>query len=163
MTTAIRLIEQGWDVHLVAREIGGSHGVAAAGSFQQQTTSNGAGALWEFPPFEVEPQVQAREWALQTREVLRVLASSACTGVYQKSWITVARSEDPNGIDAITGFSSWSCVTPGFTAGKAADLFSGGPATSTPADRVAERVGCADRAVCPRTIRATQLPCCRPH
>lgn len=38
LTCAVRLLEAGWDVHVVARER------------PEETVSLGAGAIWEFPP-----------------------------------------------------------------------------------------------------------------
>ena len=38
LTCAVRLLEAGWDVHVVARER------------PEETVSVGAGAIWEFPP-----------------------------------------------------------------------------------------------------------------
>jgi D-amino-acid oxidase len=38
LTCAVRLLEAGWNVHVVARER------------PEETVSLGAGAIWEFPP-----------------------------------------------------------------------------------------------------------------
>ena len=50
LTCALRLLERGFSVRLVARDR------------PENTVSIGAGAIWEFPPFKVAPQERARDW-----------------------------------------------------------------------------------------------------
>ena len=47
------------------------------------TTSAGAGAIWEYPPFQVQPQDHARRWVLSTFASLLAAADVGChrTGV----------------------------------------------------------------------------------
>eukprot|EP00927_Polykrikos_kofoidii_P073573 TRINITY_DN69602_c0_g1_i1.p1 TRINITY_DN69602_c0_g1~~TRINITY_DN69602_c0_g1_i1.p1 ORF type:complete len:461 (-),score=61.67 TRINITY_DN69602_c0_g1_i1:73-1365(-) len=52
LASALRLWEQGWDVSICARD------------WLSDTTSSGAGAIWEYPPFMVQPQDKARRWTL---------------------------------------------------------------------------------------------------
>ena len=52
LTCAVRLLERGFRVTLVARDR------------PEDTVSIGAGAIWEFPPFKVAPQERAREWCV---------------------------------------------------------------------------------------------------
>ena len=52
LTCALRLLERGFRVTLVARDR------------PEDTVSIGAGAIWEFPPFKVAPQERAREWCV---------------------------------------------------------------------------------------------------
>lgn len=50
LTCAVRLLETGWRVHVVARDR------------PEDTVSWGAGAIWEFPPYKIEPQDVAQRW-----------------------------------------------------------------------------------------------------
>jgi hypothetical protein len=52
LTCALRLLERGFSVRLVARDR------------PESTVSVGAGAIWEYPPFTVAPQERAREWCV---------------------------------------------------------------------------------------------------
>mmetsp|Transcript_145914 Transcript_145914/g.406447 ORF Transcript_145914/g.406447 Transcript_145914/m.406447 type:complete len:383 (-) Transcript_145914:30-1178(-) len=62
LTCALRLWEQGWEVTVLARD------------WLAKTTSHGAGALWEYPPFQVEPQEQARRWVLSSHGLFQAVA-----------------------------------------------------------------------------------------
>jgi D-amino-acid oxidase len=55
LTCAVRLLEAGFAVSVVAKER------------PEQTVSVGAGAIWEYPPFKVAPQEKAREWCAASR------------------------------------------------------------------------------------------------
>ncbi|GMH92332.1 hypothetical protein TrVE_jg2598 [Triparma verrucosa] len=122
LTCALRLLKEGYDVHLIAEEIAGSRGIVFASSCLAQTTSNGAGAIWEFPPFGCSPQKEAREWLLQGRAVFELLsANKQETGVHLRPQTVVSRSDNPDNINAITDFKNWSFVNPDFTSGKRGD------------------------------------------
>ena len=79
LTCAIRLIECGWRVQLLARELAGPH---AAWEARPLIVSAGAGAIWEYPPYQVEPAAQARRWALSSHaDLARLAENSDATGV----------------------------------------------------------------------------------
>lgn len=67
LTCAVALLEAGWQTHLVARE-----------PFDQ-TVSLIAGAVWSTT--DAEPLVDARRWALTSRERFAALAADPSTGV----------------------------------------------------------------------------------
>lgn len=84
LTTALRLYEVGWDVHIISEEIGGYEGVVSLASSLASggIVSAGAGAIWEYPPFSIEPQKEAKQWVLSSRPIFESLsASSELTGV----------------------------------------------------------------------------------
>lgn len=77
LTSALKLLEAGWDVHLVAKEIAGTGPVALpSSSLACGLVSQGAGGLWEYPPYKVEPAEQAGRWALETLAPLQALAAA---------------------------------------------------------------------------------------
>ena len=67
LTCAVRLLEAGWDVHIVARER------------PEDTVSVGAGAIWEFPPYKIEPQEKAKRWCAGCRCALATHASPSAS------------------------------------------------------------------------------------
>lgn len=68
LTCALRLWEAGWDVTILARD------------WLEAATSSGAGAIWEYPPFLIEPQRDARRWALASRERFLAVAALGTPG-----------------------------------------------------------------------------------
>ena len=121
LTTALRLVEQGWEVHIVAEEVAGKHGVAFSTSILAHTTSSGAGAVWEFPPFSVEPQSKAREWVLQGRKIFEHLSMHKETGVRMSPHVIVARTS-LNVLETINEFRKWSFLYQDFGAGLIQDF-----------------------------------------
>lgn len=63
LTCALRLWAQGWRVVVMARDA------------LTDTPSWGAGAIWEYPPFQVEPQLAAERWVRATLGPLMSLAT----------------------------------------------------------------------------------------
>uniref|UniRef100_A0A7S4UE62 FAD dependent oxidoreductase domain-containing protein n=1 Tax=Alexandrium monilatum TaxID=311494 RepID=A0A7S4UE62_9DINO len=62
LACAFRLWEQGWEVTILARD------------WLEGTTSSGAGAIWEYPPFHIEPQEAARQWVLSSHGPFQAIA-----------------------------------------------------------------------------------------
>tara|TARA_B110000208_G_scaffold75041_2_gene96577 strand:+ start:189 stop:1577 length:1389 start_codon:yes stop_codon:yes gene_type:complete len=122
LTTALRLLQDGWNVDVAAREVGGANGVVmASASALRQTTSNGAGAMWEYPPFHCEPRVKCSEWLLQGRSVFEAMALDAKrTGVHLRPCAVVARG-DAEALAARTKHRAWSFVVREFQSGAVGD------------------------------------------
>lgn len=64
LTCALQLWAKGWKVVVLARDP------------LAETASWGAGAIWEFPPFHIEPEQAARRWVLASLGPLQTIASA---------------------------------------------------------------------------------------
>ena len=70
LTTAVRLLQAGFDTHVVAHRSA------------EECVSVGAGAIWECPPFKASPRDACRAWALASRDVFDALGQDQ--GVFQR-------------------------------------------------------------------------------
>lgn len=71
LTTALMLALDGFEAHVISD------------TDFENTVSVGAGAIWEYPPFKVQPEDLSCRLALSSRVFLDVLAKSTNTGVRQ--------------------------------------------------------------------------------
>ena len=70
LTSAIRLLQLGFDTHVVAHRRA------------QESVSFGAGAIWELPPFKASPVERSSAWALVSRDIFDALKHGR--GVFQR-------------------------------------------------------------------------------
>lgn len=64
LSCAVRLAEAGFDVSVLAHKA------------EEDIVSFGAGALYEYPPYRVQPEARTFPWALAARDAFEALASS---------------------------------------------------------------------------------------
>ena len=70
LTTAVRLLQSGFDTHVVADKAA------------EESVSVGAGAIWECPPFKASPLDACCAWALASKDVFDALGKQR--GVFQR-------------------------------------------------------------------------------
>lgn len=81
LTCGVRLAEDGYDVHVLARDL------------PLETTSAVAGALWL--PYRVGTSPEVARWAARTREVLTCLAERPGAGVELRPGVLLERTAGP--------------------------------------------------------------------
>ncbi len=79
LTTGIRLREEGWDAHIVARDM------------PHDTVSVVAAAVWTTT--EAAPVTSSRRWAVRSREVFSELAADPSTGVVELHQLELERHD----------------------------------------------------------------------
>jgi D-amino-acid oxidase len=120
LTCAVRLLEQGWEVHVIAETIAGSASQPTAlvsSILSDGLVSCGAGGLWEYPPYQVEPAARAKRWCLTTLAWLQALAAEPEeTGVTVRRAHALCRRPPPSGSwdegeeglrDALPRYAEW--------------------------------------------------------
>eukprot|EP00756_Hemistasia_phaeocysticola_P043996 Hpha_TRINITY_DN17579_c0_g1::TRINITY_DN17579_c0_g1_i1::g.92432::m.92432/K00273/DAO, aao; D-amino-acid oxidase len=99
LAAAWRLAEAGYAVIVVAERPG------------VECVSGGAGAIWEYPPFQIEPQSEAKEWVLASYGVFKRLSTRpAITGSRMRRvgyFHTEPGFKVPPGAEQVDGFHFW--------------------------------------------------------
>lgn len=98
LATAWRLTEQGWRVVVVYSKPG------------EECVSVGAGAIWEFPPFSVEPQALARPWLFASLHVFEQLVKTPESGVVIRPveyYYRASKCKIHDGAETLSGFGHW--------------------------------------------------------
>lgn len=95
LATAWQLTQENWKVAVVYSKPG------------EMCVSVGAGAIWEFPPFSVEPQALAQRWLMASLRVFERFAESPDSGVVYRRVQYHYRGPTckiPNGVEGLRGF-----------------------------------------------------------
>jgi D-amino-acid oxidase len=105
LTCAVRLLEDGHRVDVVARDL------------PLETTSAVAAAIWY--PYRAGPQARVSAWSATTYDVLTGLAADVTTGVRMVpgTEVHVEAAPDPWWLPAVPGLERTTAVPPGYGAG----------------------------------------------
>lgn len=79
LTSAIRLLEHGWAVTVIAASRGA------------EITSIGAGAVWEYPPYGLTPVADAKTWATASLQTYLRLVQYPDSGVMLRKHVMLQR------------------------------------------------------------------------
>lgn len=93
----------------------GYHVIVVSDRAGEDCVSGGAGAIWEFPPFQIEPLEEARGWLMASLDVFNILANDSDTGVVQRRvgyYFCTSTCVVPRGTEGLAGFGYFNASAP---------------------------------------------------